>query len=159
MSTKELGVFKDSINKALFADKDIITFLCGDTTGKKQSEVIVIYKKHVKSHLFVEDTLQDSDSYIFYDVTLPNVDSQIKQYVIYMYLVCSRNVIDDISNYAGYIGNRADLLAQLVEHALILDEDVANKFGIGKLQLQSVDIYNAKDVCGRILTFTGYAYR
>ena len=47
----------------------------------------------------------------------------------------------------------------MVEDTLINDEEVANSFGIGKLKLDSVDIYNANRFYGCILQFDVPTFR
>ena len=55
--------------------------------------------------------------------------------------------------------DRIDILSQMVEDTLINDEEVANSFGLGKLKLDSVDIYNANRFYGCILQFDVPTFR
>lgn len=151
-STAERGKFKQEITSALYKSADIRDLLLGDTSGMSASDRQKLFRKHVKSHLFIDDTIEETDSYIFYDVQLPNLATQIKDCRVVLYAICHRDILD---NYAkdGYFGNRADILSQMVEDCLINDEEVANSFGIGKLSLDSVDIYNATRFYGVIMVF------
>lgn len=151
-STAERGKFKQEITSALYKSAAIRDLLLGDTSGMSASDRQKLFRKHVKSHLFIDDTIEETDSYIFYDVQLPNLATQIKDCRVVLYAICHRDILD---NYAkdGYFGNRADILSQMVEDCLINDEEVANSFGIGKLSLDSVDIYNATRFYGVIMVF------
>ena len=81
------GLFKEKIQTALYKNNDIKELILGDLTGKKQSEIMKEFKDHVKSHLFIDDTIEETGSFIFYDVGLPFVDPEIKtcQVTIYPY--------------------------------------------------------------------------
>ena len=151
-STAERGKFKQEIHAALYKSDGIKDLLLGDisemSTGDKQKS----FKEHVKSHLFIDDTIEETESFIFYDVRLPDLSENIKDCQVVMYAICHRDILD---NYVkdGYYGNRADILSQMIEDCLINDEEVVNSFGIGKLSLDSVDIYNSKRFYGCIMIF------
>jgi len=152
MTTAERGYFKENINLALFKSDEIKELLLGDTTGMSKAQIQKEFKKHVFSHLFIDDTIEEEDSFIFYDVVLPTLHSNIKQCTIYMYLICHRNILDNY-HIEGYHGNRADILSQMVENVLLNDEEVVNDFGIGKLRLDSIDVYNSRRFYGCIMRF------
>lgn len=152
------GKFKQEIHKALYKDKNIRELLLGDTSNLSTSEVLEKFKNHVKSHLFVEDTVTKADTFIFYDITFPRLSEHIKSCQVIMYLIAERNTIDNYSK-DGYIGNKIDILAEMVEDALINDEDVVNNFGIGRLRLNDLIIYNATRFYGCIMTFEVPAFR
>lgn len=151
-STAERGKFKQEITSALYKSADIRDLLLGDTSGMSTSDKQKSFRKHVKSHLFIDDTIEETDSFIFYDVRLPDLAAQIKDCQVILYAICHRDILD---NYAkeGYFGNRADILSQMIEDCLINDEEVANSFGIGKLSLDSVDLYNATRFYGVVMIF------
>lgn len=151
-STAERGNFKQEIHTALYKSNDIKELLLGDISGKNTGEKQKLFRQHVKSHLFIDDTIEETASFIFYDVRLPNLAENIKNCQVILYAICHRDILD---NYVkeGYFGNRADILSQMIENCLINDEEVANSFGIGKLFLDSVDIYNAQRFYGCIMIF------
>ena len=151
-TTAELGKFKEEIHSALYKNADICNLLLGDEITDSPSKKRELFKEHVKSHLFIDDTIQEAGSYIFYDVVAPTIHSNIKNCYVYMYLICHRDILDNYSR-DGYFGNRADILCQMVEDALINDPEVANSFGIGELTLDSIDIYNATRFYGRYVRF------
>lgn len=157
-TTAERGQFKKEIQAALYKSENIRELLLGDTTGKSTSEIRKLFKEHVKSHLFIDDTLTETGTFIFYDVRIPEIHTHIKKCYVYMYLICHRSVLEDYSK-EGFYGDRIDILTQMVEDALINNSDVANRFGIGELRLDSIDIYNAARYYGSILTFDVPTFR
>ena len=151
-TTEERGLFKREIHAALYKNEKIRKMLLGDTKGKKAVDIMADFKKHVKSHLFLEDTLIEAKMFIYYDVIMPDLRSNIKDCKVIMYLICHRDYLDDGYAIDGYVGDRVDILSQLVEETL-LDKSVVNNFGIGELTLDSINIYNATRFYGCILNF------
>jgi len=152
-TTAERGKFKQEIHAALYKSPEIRELILGDTSGMSASTIQRKFKDHVKSHLFVDDTITDTDSFIFYDVVIPTFHSNIKTCSVVMYLICHRDILDNYSK-EGYYGNRADILSQMVEDALLNNRDVCNKFGIGELELDSIDVYNATRFYGCVMNLS-----
>jgi hypothetical protein len=94
-TTIELGKFKTRINNALLKDENIQEILTG-TTGDSR-EQFEKTKKQIHSHLFIDDTIKDTGTYIFYDVTMPDLRSQIKDIKVYMYAICHRDILENYS--------------------------------------------------------------
>ena len=154
---KERGLFKDKIKNMLFLSSNVMKVLFedyGNMTVKQKREK---FFKQVKSHLFIDDTLTEKSTYIFFDIVVQNIASQTKECKIVMYLVCHRDLLDDFE-LEGYYGNRADILSQAVEEALLNTEN-AKQFGIGDLLLSSVDVYNSKDYYGVQMIFDTKCFR
>lgn len=150
--TSERGLFKENIHAALYKSNDIKELLLGDITGKKPSEVMDEFRAHVKSHLFIDDTIEETASFIFYDVIMPRLSQNTKQCQITLYAICHRHILDDYVK-EGYHGNRPDILSQMIEDAIINDEKVNRQFGIGPLKLASVYPYNSRQMYGVQMTF------
>lgn len=157
-TTAEKGKFKKEISTALYKNKDIHELLLGDTSGMSATELRKAFKEHVKSHLFIDDTIKETSSFIFYDVMFPDLRPNLKECRVIMYVIVHRNILDNYYK-EGYDGNRADILSQMVENTLINDEEVANSFGIGKLNLDSVNIYNTTKFYGCIMDFSVFNFR
>ena len=149
-TTIELGKFKTRINNALLKDENIQEILTG-TTGDSR-EQFEKTKKQIHSHLFIDDTIKDTGTYIFYDVFMPELRSQIKNIKVVMYAICHRDILENYSK-EGFWGNRTDILAEMIEGAM-LNTSVLREFGIGELVLDNIDIYNSTEFYGRILVFT-----
>lgn len=150
--TSERGKFKNKIHNALYHSDAIKEVLLGDVSGMTSSEVRKEFKKHVMSHLFVDEVIKETQSYIFYDVALNYMRENIKSCTVMMYVVCHRDILDDYSK-EGYYGNRMDILSQMIEDCLINDEKVARDFGIGDLKLDSVEPFNGRYLYGCVMTF------
>lgn len=152
------GKFKEEIQTALYMNTELRNLLIKDSESLSAAQRQSEFKKYVFSHLFVDDTIEETASFIFYDVYFPYLKSNVKGCRIIMYVICHRDILDNIC-IDGYYGNRADILSQMVEDALINDIETALSFGIGKLELDKIDIYNANRFYGRILTFDVPTFR
>ena len=157
-TTAERGKFKKEIHAALYKNENLRELILGDTSGMSSKELRTAFKEHVKSHLFIDDTIEETATYIFYDIIFPSLRTNTKTCRVLMYAICHRDILENYSK-EGYYGDRADILAQMIEDSLINDEEVANSFGIGKLILDSVDIYNANKFYGSILIFEVPSFR
>lgn len=145
---KDRGQFKSNIKKCLYKNENLRQLLFDD---ENINVTPLLFSERVKSHLFLDDILTEKKSYIFFDVVCPQFSAQIKDMKIVMYVICHRDILDEYPQREGYYGNRADALSQAVEKALITDS--AKEFGIGDLQLESVDLYNGKEYYGTQLIF------
>lgn len=152
-TTKERGAYKGKIKQALFSSDNISEILLGDTSSMTTGNKAKAFNEFVKSHLFIDGTLDKEGTYIFFDVLTRSVSAQIKSCTVVLYAICHRDILDDYYK-EGYYGNRADILSQMIEDCLVCDEKVAKSFGIGSLNLDSVDLYNSHDYYGCIMTFS-----
>ena len=150
--TAERGKFKEIVHAALYKSADIKELLLGDCTGKTTSEIMQDFRKHVKSHLFIDDTILETESFIYYDVILPSLRTNTKTCQVTLYAICHRDILDGYSK-EGYHGNRADVLSQMIEDTLINDEDINREFGIGPMNLLSVYPYNSRQMYGVQMIF------
>lgn len=157
-TTAERGKFKQEIHKALYQSEGIRELLLGDTSGMSNAAIQDAFKEHVKSHLFIDDTITKTETFIFYDIQMPELHPNIKQCDVLMYLICHRDILEDYYK-DGYYGDRIDILAQMVEDALINNAKTVRKFGIGELSLDSVGIYNSSRFYGTILRFSVPTFR
>lgn len=107
----ELGTYKENITAALLQSQDIRELLIGDTTGMSSKELRDEFKKHVKSHLFIDDTITEATSFIFYDVHFTYMHTNTKTCEVIMYIISHRDILDNYYK-EGYHGNMADILAQ-----------------------------------------------
>ena len=152
-TTAERGKFKQGIHKALYKSEGIRELLLGDTSGMSSAAIQDAFREHVKSHLFIDDTITEAETFIFYDVQMPELHPNIKTCEVLMYLICHRSILE---NYYkdGYYGDRIDILGQMVEDALINDTKTVHSFGIGELTLDSIGIYNSSRFYGCVLHFS-----
>ena len=149
-TAKQRGEYKSLIQQALFSNNDLVEFITGndDTAPLSAIDKAHLLSKNVKSHLFIDGTLSDIGMYIFFDLITRNVSAQIKDCTIVLYAICHRDALDE-HHKDGYSGNSADILSTLIEETLCGNSDL----GIGKISLDSTEIYNAQDYYGCIMTF------
>ena len=157
LTTKELGLYKTRISNALLKSDDIKELMFGDTSNLSQKDFLLEFKDHVNSHLFIDDTIKDTSTYIFFDVSLPKLRPQVKTIQVYIWAICHRDILENYTK-DGYFGNRADILSEMIEETL-LDNSIVKKFGIGDLELDNVDIYNSTTFYGCIMSFGIHNFR
>ncbi len=157
LTTKERGIYKTRIVNALLQSDNIKDIILGDTSGLTQTDILTKFKNHVNSHLFIDETIKDTSTYIFFEVFMPQLRPQVKTTKILMYAICHRDILENYTK-EGYFGNRADILSEMIEETL-LDSDIVKKFGIGDISLDNVDIYNSVTFYGCIMTFNVSNFR
>jgi hypothetical protein len=157
LTTKERGIYKTRILNAFLQSNNIKDIIIGDTSGMSQKEILTKFKSHVNSHLFIDETIKDTSTYIFFDVIMPKLRPQVKSIQMLVYAICHRDILD---NYVreGYYGNRSDILSEIIEETL-LDNNIVKEFGIGDLELDNVDIYNSTTFYGCIMSFSVNNFR
>lgn len=157
LTTKERGIYKTRIVNALLQSDNIKDIILGDTSELTQTDILTKFKNHVNSHLFIDETIKDTSTYIFFEVFMPQLRPQVKTTKILMYAICHRDILENYTK-EGYFGNRADILSEMIEETL-LDSDIVKKFGIGDISLDNVDIYNSVTFYGCIMTFNVSNFR
>lgn len=157
-TTREKGRFKQEIHSALYKNEELRSLLIGDSSKMTNQQKMSEFKRHVKSHLFVDETVTEAESFIFYDVAFPSLKEHTKDCKVIMYVICHRDIMETCQ-VEGYIGDRVDVLCQMVEDSLLNEANVAGSFGIGNLQLDSVQIYNATRFYGAIMNFSVPSFR
>ncbi len=154
--TKELGHFKSLINPILYSSEEIRQVLLGsDYRDQYDSETAVAkeLKKHIKSHLYIDETITDMTTYIMYDVFATDYKGAMKSLVLNVYVFCHKDIIDTCT-LTGREGNRIDMLCELVEEEILSPEHI-RQFGVGKLKLSNIGHFgNQKYFVGKTLTFT-----
>lgn len=156
MNLRQKGEYKSKIAMSLYGNLDLKKVLLDDYTINDKTNCAKDFKNYVKSHLFVDGTVYEPKSYIFYDVIIPDFRAQTKTINIIFYVVCHRDILDNSPQIEGVSGNRADVLAMLVDDALAKN---GKDFGIGLLNLEEALIYNGKDYYGTQLTYTAVDFR
>ncbi len=64
-----------------------------------------------------------------------------------LYAIVHRDILEDYTK-EGYHGNRADILAQMIEDCLLNDKETSLSFGIGPMIIYSVYPYNSRRFYG-----------
>jgi len=153
----ERGIFKQTISSSLFKNQDLLHVICDGNIPESQKEKIEIFKDQVKSHIFIDDTVDEQKTFIFYDVDIQEEygSDTIKNCTVTMYAITHKDMIDNynVKENSKYVGNRIDILLEIINDILINDKDIANKFGIGELRLASTEVVNLSRFYGSIIKF------
>lgn len=148
---KELGTFKNLINPILYSSANIREIILGENT-LSESEQLEALRERIFSHLYTDDVMTETATYIFYDVTIPRIGNTAKTCKLIVYCICHKDIINTFTK-PGYYGNRVDALSQMVEE-VFTDSEIIRQYGIGKLNLSGVNIYrDQRKMYGRILEF------
>lgn len=155
---KDIGLIKNRILPLLLNSNDVMEIILGKGYTNEQvwgnddnDEDYGIVYRQVFPYLYIDDTQIEVLSYLCYEVDVPRIPTgTIKEMKIIVWAYCHK----DCMKYSkkGFLGTRADILADAVERVLC----DSNKFGIGKLHLDSVTYLNSvnKEYYGRQLIFT-----
>lgn len=145
---KDIGTCKSVIINSLLDDSEIMELMLDKNYTEDQVDNIVY--SQIFPYLYIDETQTETKSYICCEVNIPRIPtSTIKDISICLWVFCHK----DIMKYSkkGYKGSRADILADMVERCL----RNSNKFGIGKLHLDSVTyIYPNSKTYGRQMIYT-----
>ena len=158
MNLRQKGEYKSKIFTSLYKSRYLLRVLLNDYSIDEHTNCAKDFKEHVKSHLFVDGTVYDCASYVFFDVVIPNMRSQTKTLQIIMYVVCHRDILDEPTQIEGVSGNKADVMAMLVDDALS-NKEVRKEFGIGDLTLEESIVYSGKDYYGTQLIYTAVDFK
>lgn len=155
---KDIGLLKNRILPLILNSDDIMEILLGKGYTQEQvwgneendDDYGIVYKQ-VFPHLYIDDTQTTVLTYLCYEVDVPRIPTgTIKDMKIIVWAYCNK----DSMRYSkkGYLGTRADILADAVERALCDSQ----KLGIGKLHLDSATYLSPsnKQFYGRQLVFT-----
>lgn len=118
---------------ALSQSQDICSLLLNKKDFTEEDTDNLIYTQ-IFPYLYVDDAQIEQKSYVCIEVDVPEIRTDAIKYMrITIWAYCYK----DIMKYTkkGYVGTRADILADMVERTL---RKYCNNLGIGNLQLTSV---------------------
>ena len=152
---KDIGSYKNRIISKFLKSSEIMELLLGegytdeDVHGSGDDNYGVVYN-NIFPYLYVEELQTEVKSYLCIEVYVPKVPTYtIKDMKIIIWAYCHKNCMP--YSKKGYLGTRADILADMVESEL---RDMDN-LGIGKLELDSVSyIFPNSSYYGREMIFS-----
>lgn len=147
---KDIGAYKNKIISTLLNSEEICKVLSStDKTENKIDSKQFVYSQ-VFPYLYVDDTQTEVLTYLCIEVDAARFPTAtMKDMKIIIWVYCHKECMKYTAS--GYIGNRVDILADMVERQL-RDSD---KYGIGKPKLESAThFYPNKDYYGRQLIFS-----
>lgn len=151
---KDMGIYKDNLIAA-FQDSGDICELLFDKRPYTADEVQNLPYSQIFPYPHVDDTQTDAASYICVEVDMPKIPtSTIKEMKICIWACCQRQHMKYSKD--GYAGTRVDILTDMIERRL----RESDGFGIGKLQLVSVEHFFPNNKCyGKLMTYTVPAFK
>ncbi|POO87872.1 hypothetical protein [Clostridium sp. 3-3] len=156
---KELGKYKLIFLSLLKNSDTICKLVLGEDYEDGDYDLDKELEKYLIPHLFVPDTIKETQSYALFDVGMYRGGSSIKTMRLIVQTFCHKKIISYPEKPKGYYGYRYDVLAQCVEELLYEDKDNGRKFGIGIPELVSVNGFLINDYVGHVLTFDIKAFR
>lgn len=146
---KDIGVYKNRLVSAILNSNNIIQLLLNKDTYSDEEVDDLMYTQ-VFPYLYVDGTQTSVLSYLCIEINIPRIPTNtIKDIQIIVLAYCHKDCMKYTKK--GYLGTRADILADMVEREL-RDSD---RFGIGKLRLTSVShFFPNNKYYGREMRFT-----
>lgn len=146
---KDIGTCKSVIINSLLDNSEIMELMLGKKTYTDSEAENLVYEQ-IFPYLYVDDEQDVTKSYICFEVNIPKIPTAtIKDIYICIWCFCHKKIMK--YSKKGYKGTRTDILADMIERNF---RD-SNKFGIGKLHLDSVtNITPISTMYGRQLIFS-----
>jgi len=151
---RDMGSYKSNLITAFLNSEDICELLF-DKQPYTMDDVQNLPYSQIFPYLYVDDAQTDATSYICVDADMPKAPTNaIKDMKVCIWAYCRKQNMKYAKD--GYVGTRADILADMIERQL----RESDKFGIGKLQLTSVEHFFPNDKCyGKLMTYTMPAFK
>lgn len=151
-SLRALGDFKNNISTALYNNDSIKELLLGSNYNSlRKEELFAELGKHIFSHEFIDNILENTETNIYYDVTITKLSSTVKMCKLYVYCMCDRKILDSVKSYDYnddiLFGNKADILVSVVDDIL---SDITD---VGHLEFLETDIVKTKECYGRVIVY------
>lgn len=145
---KDIGSYKNTL-MTTFQNSDDICELLFNKQPYTPSDVKNLPYTQIFPYLYVDETQTVEKSYICVEVDMPRIPTNtIKDMKVFVWVYCHKGIMK--YSKKGYIGTRTDILTDMIERQL----RESDKFGIGKLQLQSVEhFFPNKEYYGRQLIY------
>ena len=145
---KDIGLYKNRLISCILKSSEI----CDAMIMKEnydESDIDNLVYTQVFPYLYVDDTQNDTLPYLCMEVNIPRIPSHtIKDIQIVMWIYSHKECMS--YSKKGYLGTRVEILSDMVTRELF----DSNKFGIGKLSLQSVRyLFPSNKYYGRELIF------
>ena len=130
---KDMGNYKDKLISVFLNSKDICELMLNNNSYTQSDAENLLYSQ-IFPYLYSNETQTEVLPYLCVEADISAIPANnIKNMKLTIWVYCHK---DDMKySKDGYSGTKADILADMAERELRKSED---KFGIGKLQLQSV---------------------
>lgn len=133
---KDIGTYKNNIILSFINSKDMCDLMMFGKDSYTDEDVENLIYTQIYPYLYVDDTQEDVLPYLCIEVDVSRIPTgTIKDMKLIIWTYAHKQCMKYYKK--GYSGTRVDILADMVERQL-RDSD---KFGIGKLELQSVTYF------------------
>lgn len=145
---KDIGLYKNRLISSLLKNSDICDAIVMKDSYN-ETDIDNLTYTQVFPYLYVDDTQKEVLPYMCIEVNIPRIPTNtIKDVQVIMWVYSHKECMR--YSKKGYLGTRVDILSDMITKEL-MDSD---KFGIGKLTLQSVRyIFPNNKYYGRELIF------
>jgi hypothetical protein len=149
---KDLGTILSKVISAFKHSEEIRDVLFGSQVDESDFDLQRAYEDCIWDCLYVKGIQTEAKTYICADTVAFSIGSNIKTIKLVIQVFCEKSLLK--YSKKGYVGNRPTILAEIIEEILISDENFSRNFGIGKLELNSVDIFtNGENHYGKTMEF------
>ena len=133
---KDIDIYKSNIILSFTNSNDICDLMMFGKDSYTDEDVKNLIYTQIYPYLYVDDAQEDVLPYLCIEVDVPRIPTgTIKDMKLIVWAYAHKQCMKYTKK--GYRGTRVDILADMVERQL-RDSD---KFGIGKLELQSVTYF------------------
>lgn len=149
MTLKDIGNYKGEVMSTILKSEDIGKLILGKAYNPNTAQDDLLYT-NVFPYLYVNDTQTETKSYVCFEVDVPRtMDFTYKNMKVIVWCYCHKEIMK--YSHKGYRGTRADILTDMVDRLL----NSSNKFGLGRLELQSANYFQpSKGFYGRQLVYS-----
>lgn len=145
---KDIGLYKSRFINYLLESKDLCELMLMDESCSEKAIDDLRYKQ-IFPYLYIDETQTEVLPYLCFEIKIPRIPTgTVKDVQLVVWAYCHKKCMQ--YSKQGYIGTRADILADMIERQIHNAKD----FGIGKFSLQSVGyIFPKAEYYGRELIF------
>lgn len=146
---KDIGLYKHRLSNILLDSAELCELFLGKNYNNDDVEELM--HKQIFPYLYIDETQDEVLPFICFEVDIPVIPTgTIKDMQIIIWCYCHRGCMK--YSRKGYLGTRADIMADMVERQL----RNSDAFGIGELNLQSITYLNSLNskYYGRQLIYT-----
>lgn len=145
---KDIGIYKNRLLSHFLSNTDF----CDVMLQKKDytdDDIDNLMYSQLFPYLYVDGTQTEVMPYVDIEIVMNAGSGTVKNMLLYVDTFAHKDCM--VCNQKGYLGNRCDILADIIERSLHDCKD----FGIGRFQLLSVGYLNvSSDYYGRRMIFS-----
>jgi len=151
---EDLGEYKNRFASILVNNDKICRLLLGENYETEIDDLDTELDKYIKQHLYIEDTITETKSYILFESNPSPTSPTLKNMNIIVQVICHKDIVRYKEKPKGYSGLRYDVLTRYIEEAICPKDEtsknaIIKKFGIGGFEIKSPGLFNQNNFVGR----------